>query len=82
MAVRRERLADILERHLRAALQEWEMQRRVYPQELWRVNHERAVRARVTYLLEDILSHFRQYASEQEQEEGSGAGDGERSGGV
>lgn len=78
MAKRRERLSDILERHLASFAEVLEMHRRVYPQELWRVNDERALRQRVGWMLDDILSHFQQYASEQAQDEGSGAGDGER----
>ena len=72
MAARRERLADILERNLRSLLGDFEMVRRVYPPELWRANDERALKARATYLLEDILSHFRQYASEQEEQQEKG----------
>ena len=63
MRAKRQTLDQIIERHLRALIQDLALNRKTHPKALWKVNDEWAIRQRTGFLRDALLSHFRQYAS-------------------
>jgi len=63
---KRQTLSEIVETQLLGLVADLVRIRQVYPKELWKVSDAWAIKQRTEWLRDAILSHFRQYASEQE----------------